>query len=71
MTDESLLDESSVLIVIRAWHENHPDAPFRAAVTIQAKDETPQRLMVASVEDALSAIRARLEGVDHPGEHRK
>lgn len=58
-------------MVIRAWHENHPNAPFRAAITIQTRDETPQRLTVASVEDALSAIRARLEDVVHPEEHRK
>jgi hypothetical protein len=63
LTEESRRDEASVLIVIRAWHEHHPDAPFRAAITIQTHDETPERLTVASVEDALSTIRARLDVV--------
>lgn len=65
MNDGTPPGEASAVIVIRAWHEGHPDAPFRAAITIGTDDEGLERQTVASVDDALVTIRARLTVVDY------
>jgi len=65
VNDDPPPGEAYVVIVIRAWHERHPDAPFRAAITIGTDIEGLERQTVASVDDALVVVRAGLTVVDY------
>lgn len=52
--------DEAVIMVIRAWQEHHPDAPFRATITVQVADLEPSRQVVSTVNDLCQAIRESL-----------
>jgi hypothetical protein len=58
--------DEAIIIVIRAWQEHHPDAPFRATFTVQVADSEPTRHVVGTVNDLCQAIRVSLAELEAP-----
>lgn len=53
------------VLIIRAWAEEHGEAPLRVVLTRTATtgDDAPAPIAVASVDDACDAVRAWLLGL--------